>query len=207
MWFKCDDDLVRDIDRIARECKPSARASDAVYFSRVFHIITSCASHGVSPDDKEMYIYNRLRDIGVLSKDGAEFSSAQWLRGRGSMGARMEAQHFAAGTDIGRKRESALGASVSLSSAERGSLVAIYGEPFVMKCEQTLKAYKARTGREYKSDFMAIKKWVVGAVGKEVERNTTPENEPRGSGAKQPEITSETQKQRQMQLRDILAGK
>jgi len=51
---------------------------------------------------------------------------------------------------------------VSLTNEEHSSLVAELGEHGARRCIEILDNYKGATGKKYKSDYRAIKNWVIG---------------------------------------------
>ncbi len=53
-----------------------------------------------------------------------------------------------------------------LSKNEHEKLKKEHGEDKTSKLITTLDEYKEQTGKKYKSDYLAIKKWVVDAVDK-----------------------------------------
>jgi len=55
---------------------------------------------------------------------------------------------------------------VRLTDSEKERLVADYGEWFFEACVKELDEYKEQTGKVYKNDNLAIRKWVVDAVQK-----------------------------------------
>jgi DNA-binding transcriptional regulator YhcF (GntR family) len=58
-------------------------------------------------------------------------------------------------------------ANVLLLEAEFNKLVELHGLDFTNKCLDELGDYKARSGKTYKEDYLAILKWVIGKVQKE----------------------------------------
>lgn len=63
---------------------------------------------------------------------------------------------------------------VKLTKKEYQKLVSDYGEAFTQKCIDKLDNYKGAKGKRYKSDYRAIKSWVIDEVAK----NFQPELKP-----------------------------
>lgn len=55
---------------------------------------------------------------------------------------------------------------VTLTEEEYKKLLSEFSEPFVNKCIEVLNNYKLSSGRKYKSDYYAIRNWVIGEVQK-----------------------------------------
>jgi len=55
---------------------------------------------------------------------------------------------------------------VRLTDSEKDRLIADYGQVFFAACVKELDEYKEQTGKTYKNDNLAIRKWVVDAVKK-----------------------------------------
>jgi hypothetical protein len=55
---------------------------------------------------------------------------------------------------------------VTLTEKEHQSLIAKHGQVLTDRCIETLNNHKGATGKEYKSDYHAILKWVVDATTK-----------------------------------------
>lgn len=55
---------------------------------------------------------------------------------------------------------------VKLSDSEKDKLLAEYGESVFEACVKELDEYKEQTGKVYRNDNLAIRKWVVDAVKK-----------------------------------------
>ena len=64
---------------------------------------------------------------------------------------------------------------VSMTEEEYQKLVDEYGEEFTRRCIEVLDNYKGAKGKKYKSDYRAIKNWVVGRVEEEMERKRAKE--------------------------------
>ena len=55
---------------------------------------------------------------------------------------------------------------VTLTQAEYNKLMSEHSKPFVDKCIEILNNYKLSKGAKYKSDYHAIRSWVIGEVQK-----------------------------------------
>ena len=55
---------------------------------------------------------------------------------------------------------------MKLTEEEKERLIDDYGESFFEMCVKVLDEYKEQTGKKYKNDNLAIRKWVVDAVKK-----------------------------------------
>jgi len=64
---------------------------------------------------------------------------------------------------------------VSMTEEEYQKLVDEYGEEFTRRCIEVLDNYKGAKGKKYKSDYRAIKNWVVGRVEEEMEKKRAKE--------------------------------
>ena len=53
---------------------------------------------------------------------------------------------------------------VRLTDSEKSRLIEEFGETFFEDCVKELDEYKEQTGKVYRNDNLAIRKWVVGAV-------------------------------------------
>ena len=60
---------------------------------------------------------------------------------------------------------------VSMTKDEYEKLITDFGEPFILRCVETLNAYKGSTGKKYKSDYLAIHSWVINKVKKDSNDN------------------------------------
>lgn len=57
--------------------------------------------------------------------------------------------------------------AVMMTQEEFNALVEEFGKPFTDKCIEILNNYKLSSGKKYKSDYYAIKNWVISRVSKE----------------------------------------
>ncbi len=57
--------------------------------------------------------------------------------------------------------------SVKLTEKEYDTLAAERGKDFTDKCIETLNNYKLASGKKYKSDYYAIRSWVIDAVNRQ----------------------------------------
>lgn len=55
---------------------------------------------------------------------------------------------------------------VTMTNAEYAKLVSTYSKEFADRCIEKLSNYKGASGKKYKSDYRAIKNWVVDTVKK-----------------------------------------
>ena len=56
--------------------------------------------------------------------------------------------------------------AVTLAKEEYDKLMSEFSKPFVDKCIEILNNYKLANGKKYKSDYYAIRNWVIGEVQK-----------------------------------------
>lgn len=61
---------------------------------------------------------------------------------------------------------------VTLTILEHGKLNQEYGEEITRLAIEKLNAYKGSTGKKYKSDYLAIKNWVINQVKKDLNERT-----------------------------------
>lgn len=62
---------------------------------------------------------------------------------------------------------------VSMTNAEYERLVSTYGKDFANQCIEKLDNYKGSSGKTYKSDYRAIKSWVVEDIKKKGNNTAT----------------------------------
>lgn len=75
---------------------------------------------------------------------------------------------------------------VSLTQQEYDTLVAEYGEEAVKWFINKLNIYKGSTGKTYKSDYLAIRNWVIECYEEEqTKRRQQPNNKPPGANGEQ----------------------
>lgn len=60
---------------------------------------------------------------------------------------------------------------VAMTNAEYETLVSTYGVEFANRCIEILDNYKGATGKKYKSDYRAIRNWVIDRVEEERRKN------------------------------------
>jgi hypothetical protein len=72
--------------------------------------------------------------------------------------------------EIERKGKEMHGDAVALTAAEFDSLRSLYGPEKTQTYIDELNAYKLRTGKQYTSDYLAIKTWVVNRVKEQSEQ-------------------------------------
>jgi hypothetical protein len=60
---------------------------------------------------------------------------------------------------------------VTMTQEEHDRLVAEFGEPLTRRMIEVLNNYKGATGKKYKSDYLAIRNWVIDRVLKEEGKN------------------------------------
>lgn len=66
------------------------------------------------------------------------------------------------------------GENVFLTKDQHDLLISDYGEEDTREMIDLLCRYKAETGKEYESDYHAIKKWVVDKLAEEREKQSNP---------------------------------
>lgn len=66
--------------------------------------------------------------------------------------------------------------SVKLTEKEYDTLAAERGKDFADKCIETLNNYKLASGKKYKSDYYAIRSWVIDAVIRQTSYNAPKNN-------------------------------
>ncbi|MGN0630336.1 MAG: hypothetical protein ACI4JN_03325 [Ruminococcus sp.] len=57
-----------------------------------------------------------------------------------------------------------LAKAVSMTREERDKLIAEFGKDFTYKCIEVLNNYKLSSGKKYKSDYYAVRNWVIRRV-------------------------------------------
>ena len=60
-----------------------------------------------------------------------------------------------------------LAKAVSMTMEERDKLIAEYGTDFTYKCIEMLNNYKLSSGKKYKSDYYAVRNWVIRRVSEQ----------------------------------------
>lgn len=154
--------------RISRALKPFAEAVFRVCHSRAF-------------DDRQKY----FRKLRACSESGKKGMKSRWEKARKPMKRPLSDDNenngrYPAITKItdndtdnvnvspdGDKKETkkekiALSPNVSMTESERQTLVQKHGEAAFAEMVEILDAYKAASGKRYKSDAGAIRSWVVG---------------------------------------------
>ena len=74
---------------------------------------------------------------------------------------------------------------VFMTQAEHDKLEEEYGAEDTLRLIEILNAYKAAHGRTYKSDYHAIKKWVIGALAEERQKAKNGQNKTRAPSESQ----------------------
>lgn len=77
--------------------------------------------------------------------------------------------------------ETAYAENVTMTEQQYQALVSEHGEDFIAQCIETLSNYKASSGKTYKSDYHAIKNWVITRVKEDIQRLAKQATGPPGS--------------------------
>lgn len=90
--------------------------------------------------------------------------------------------------------------AVTLTEKEYDKLMSEHSKPFVDKCIEILNNYKLSKGVKYKSDYHAIRSWVIGEVQKRYPQLASQPSEQQDKG-NSPNITLRAETPRKVLLR------
>lgn len=106
---------------------------------------------------------------GVLRPvEGGRFSAVEWMQ-ENKLVCEQKGKSPQIANTRGNKRDYCEG-RVFLLAEENDALIREYGEDLAHRFYEQLSDYKEKSGKQYSSDYAAIRRWVIDAVQKEAQR-------------------------------------
>lgn len=196
MWWKLSTDVfnmspILELMQDANNKQDGKGASRILTFLRM---LSSCVDdcqfdcaesvsirYGITQKQAER-VWSVAIDKGVLRPvEGGRFSALAWMREnklvceqKAERAQRSERAQISERPQIantrGNKRDYCNG-RVFLLTEENDALIREYGEDLAHCFYERLSSYKEKSGKQYSSDYAAIRRWVIDAVQKEAQQH------------------------------------
>ena len=136
--------------------------------------------YGIAKKQAER-VWSVAIDKGVLRPvEGGRFSALAWMRENKLVCEQKEerpqkadraqiSEHPQIANKEGNKRDYCKG-RVFLLAEENDALIREYGQDLAHRFYERLSSYKEKSGKQYSSDYAAIRRWVIDAVQKEAQQ-------------------------------------
>ena len=196
MWWKLSTDVF-NMSPILELMKDANNKQDGKGASRILtflRMLSSCSDdcqfdcaesvsirYGITQKQAER-VWSVAIDKGVLRPvEGGRFSALAWMREnklvceqkaeRAQRAERSQISELPQIANIGGNKRDYCKGRVFLLAEENDALIREYGEEMAHCFYERLSSYKEKSGKQYSSDYAAIRRWVIDAVQKEAQQH------------------------------------
>ena len=189
MWWKLSTDVfnMSPIFALTQNAEGKQDGKGASRILTFLRILSSCVDncqfdcaksvsdrYGITQKQAER-VWDIAISEGVLRPvEGNKFSALDWMRENKLVCEQKEerpqkAERPQIANSGGNKRDYCKG-RVFLLAEENDALIREYGEDLAHRFYERLSDYKEKSGKQYSSDYAAIRRWVIDAVQEEAQR-------------------------------------